>query len=85
MERTELVAERDELRIRVKQLQASVETLEATKGRMEMLANRIAPPSDAPSEALGDLERLANLKARGLLTDEQFESGKKALLARWLA
>lgn len=85
MERIELVTERDELRAKVKTLQARVETLEATKGRMEMLANRIAPTADASSEALGDLERLANLKARGLLTDDQFETAKKALLARWLA
>ena len=85
MERIELVTERDELRAKVKTLHARVETLEATKGRMEMLANRIAPASDASSEALGDLERLANLKARGLLTDDQFETAKKALLARWLA
>jgi DNA-binding NtrC family response regulator len=85
MERIELVTERDELRAKVKALQTRVDTLEATKGRMEMLANRIAPTSDAPSEALGDLERLANLKARSLLTDEQFETAKKALLARWLA
>ena len=85
MERIELVTERDELRAKVKALQARVETLEATKGRMEMLAHRIAPSPDAPSEALGDLERLADLKARGLLTEEQFETAKKALLARWLA
>jgi DNA-binding NtrC family response regulator len=84
MERIELVTERDDLRNKVVALQARVETLEATKGRMEMLANRIAPSLEAPSEALGDLERLANLKSRGLLTDEQFETAKKALLARWL-
>lgn len=85
MERIELVSERNELRAKVKALQARVDTLEATKGRMEMLANRISPFSEAPSEALGDLERLANLKGRGLLTDEQFEAAKKSLLARWLA
>jgi multidrug resistance efflux pump len=85
MERIELVTERDDLRAKVKVLQTRVETLEATKGRMEMLASRIAPSTDTPSEALGDLERLANLKARGLLTDEQFETAKKATLARWLA
>ena len=85
MERIELVTERDELRVKLKALQARVETLEATQGRMEMLANRIAPSSETPSESLGDLERLANLKSRGLLTDDQFETAKKALLARWLA
>ncbi len=85
MERIELVTERDDLRVKVKSLQSRIDTLEATKGRMEMLATRIAPTSENPSESLGDLERLANLKARGLLTDEQFETAKKALLARWLA
>jgi DNA-binding NtrC family response regulator len=84
MERIELVTERNELRGKVKALQGRVEALEATKGRMEMLANRITPSPDAPSEALGDLERLANLKSRGLLTDDQFETAKKILLARWL-
>ena len=84
MERIELVTERDEVRTKVKTLQARVVALEATKGRMEMLANRISPSSETPSEALGDLERLASLKTRGLLTDEQFETAKKALLARWL-
>ncbi len=85
MERIELVTERDELRAKVRKLQARVETLEATKGRMEMLAHRISPSSEAPSEALGDLERLGDLKARGLLTEEQFETAKKAWLSRWLA
>ncbi len=85
MERIELVTERDELRAKVRKLQARVETLEATKGRMEMLARRISPSSEAPSEALGDLERLGDLKARGLLTEEQFETAKKAWFSRWLA
>ena len=67
------------------ELQARVESLEATKGRMEMLANRINPAADTGSEALGDLERLAGLKARGMLTEDQFEAGKKALLSRWLS
>lgn len=83
MERIELVTEREELRVKVKFLQAKIEALEATKGRMEMLANSISPSAEAMSEPLGDLERLANLKTRGLLTDEQFETAKTALLARW--
>lgn len=85
MERIELVTERNELRAKVKSLQMRVDALEATKGRMEMLAGRISASPDGPSESLGDLERLANLKSRGLLTDEQFETAKKALFARWLA
>lgn len=84
LERIELIHDRDQLRKQVKELQARVESLEATKGRMEMLAHRINPAGDSGSEALGDLERLAGLKARGMLTEEQFEAGKKALISRWL-
>jgi multidrug resistance efflux pump len=51
---------------------------------MEMLAQRISPAPEAASEALGDLERLAGLRTRGLLSEEQFENAKKALLSRWL-
>jgi len=85
LERTALIHERDHLRILVKELQSRVESLEATKGRMEMLAHRINPMADSGSEALSDLERLAGLKARGMLTEEQFDAGKKALLSKWLA
>ena len=85
LERIELIHERDHLRTRVQELQRKIEGLEATKGRMEMLAGRINPAADTGTEALGDLERLAGLKARGMLSDEQFESAKKALLSRWLA
>lgn len=84
LERIELIHERDHLRRRVLELQAKIESLEATKGRMEMLAHRINPMADSGSEALGDLERLAGLKSRGMLTEEQFEAAKKALLSRWL-
>lgn len=85
LERIELIHERDHLQKRVQELQLRIESLETTKGRMEMLAHRISPMTDGGSEALGDLERLAGLKARGMLTEEQFEAGKKALLSRWLA
>ncbi|MBK8794857.1 MAG: response regulator [Holophaga sp.] len=85
MERIELIHERDHLRTRVAELQRAVDSLEATKGRMEMLANRINPAADSGSEALGDLERLAGLKSRGMLSEEQFEAAKKALFSRWLA
>lgn len=84
LERIELIHERDHLRKLAQELQARIESLEATKGRMEMLAHRINPAADGGSEALGDLERLAGLKARGMLTEAQFEAGKKALLSRWL-
>jgi DNA-binding NtrC family response regulator len=85
MERRDLAHERDELRVKVKALTERAERLETTLGRMEILANQIAPASILPkSDALEDLERLAALKAKGLLSDDEFEQGKKNLLARWL-
>lgn len=86
MERRSLTHERDELREKVKALTERAERLETTLGRMEILANQMAPAT-APvrSDALADLERLAALKGKGLLSDEEFEQGKKNLLARWLA
>lgn len=86
MERRTLAHERDELRERVKSLTERAERLETTLGRMEILANQIAPATGGPgrSDALADLERLASLKGKGLLSDEEFEQGKKNLLSRWL-
>lgn len=87
MERRALAHERDELREKVKGLTERAERLETTLGRMEILANQIAPTMAAPekTDPLADLERLAVLKGKGLLSDEEFEHGKKSLLARWLA
>jgi two-component system response regulator HydG len=87
MERRDMAHERDELREKVKALTERAERLETTLGRMEILANQIAPGGGAAEkpDALVDLERLAALKAKGLLTDEEFDQGKKNLLARWLA
>ena len=87
MERRDLAHERDELRAKVKTLTERAERLEITLGRMEILANQIAPSSaqQAKPDALEDLERLASLRSKGLLSEEEFEQGKKNLLARWLA
>jgi DNA-binding NtrC family response regulator len=86
MERRTLTHERDELREKVKSLTERAERLETTLGRMEILANQMAPTGGpGRSDALADLERLAALKAKGLLSEEEFEQGKKNLLARWLA
>ena len=87
MERRALTHERDELREKVKALSERADRLETTLGRMEILANQIMPTGAAAErpDALADLERLAGLKAKGLLTDEEFEQGKKNLLSRWLA
>jgi hypothetical protein len=40
------------------------------------------PPQAAPAEAdyMAELEQLAQLKAQGILTDEEFEAKKKQLL-----
>ncbi len=86
MERRTLTHERDELRDKVKALTERAERLETTLGRMEILANQMAPTGGpGRSDALADLERLAALKGKGLLSEEEFEQGKKNLLARWLA
>lgn len=84
-ERSLIIHERDHLRAQVAKLHHRVEELEGVIGRMEMLAKEIAPrPSSGPvSEGLEDLQRLAAFKDRGLLTEEQFEASKKALLSRW--
>jgi hypothetical protein len=39
-----------------------------------------APPVDAVSQRLEQLERLVQLKAQGALTDEEFEAQKKLIL-----
>ena len=86
MERRDLAHERDELRAKVKALTERLEMLETTLGRMEILANQLAPTGGpGRSDSLADLERLASLKSKGMLSDEEFEQGKKNLLARWLA
>ena len=89
MERRTLTHERDQLKAQVKALTERVEGLVTTLGRMEILANQLAPTvagggSSAP-DALADLERLAALKTKGMLSEEEFEQGKKNLLSRWLA
>ncbi|HEX9011352.1 MAG TPA: response regulator [Holophagaceae bacterium] len=87
MERRTLAHERDELRARVKELTERAERLETTLGRMEILANQITPVSSAQppvEDPLADLERMAALKTKGLLSDEEFEQAKKSLLSRWL-
>ncbi|MBI1753266.1 MAG: response regulator [Acidobacteria bacterium] len=86
MERRTLTHERDELRAKVRALTERAERLESTMGRMEILANTLTPGNQgAKPDALGDLERLATLKSKGLLSEEEFEQGKKNLLARWLS
>lgn len=85
VERVDLIHERDRLRIQVANLQARVDKLEATKSRMEILAERINPTLEsAAGGSVDDLERLALLKSRGLLSEEEYDSAKKTLLARWL-
>lgn len=84
VERMVLIHERDQLRTEVKRLHGRVEELEAVMGRMEMLARQITPRRQGiAGEGLEDLQRLASLRERGLLTEDQFEASKKALMSRW--
>jgi DNA-binding NtrC family response regulator len=85
-ERSALLSECISLRGRVADLESKVTALEATKGRMEMLAKEISPAvDDSRSRSLGELEQLANLRSRGALTDGQFQSARQFLLSRWLS
>jgi DNA-binding NtrC family response regulator len=83
MERIALLEERDSLRAEVVALQSRVELLEATKGRMEMLAQRFSPMPESRDDYLEGLERLADLRARGLLSESEFEAAKRGHLAKW--
>jgi DNA-binding NtrC family response regulator len=86
IERSALLLECISLRGRVSDLESTVQALEATKGRMEMLARDISPALDDPrSRSLGELEQLANLRSKGILTDGQFQSARQFLLSRWLS
>jgi hypothetical protein len=40
----------------------------------------VPPPADPVSQRLNQLERLAQLKAQGALTDEEFDAQKKQVL-----
>lgn len=84
LERSLILHERDDLRDKVKALEARIEDLQATQGRMEMLASRFTPlmPEPGSGSVLGDLERISGLRSRGLLTEDQFESAKSAVLGR---
>ncbi|WP_005035412.1 response regulator [Holophaga foetida] len=83
MERIALLEEGERLRAEVASLQARVEILEATKGRMEMLAQRFSPTPEARDDYLEGLERLADLRTRGLLSETEFEAAKRGHLAKW--
>jgi len=52
---------------------------------MEMLAQQIDPAQSAQrTRSLEELEQLAVLRSKGVLTEEQFQSARKSLLTRWL-
>jgi Short C-terminal domain len=46
----------------------------------EQAAAAAAPAPAAESDYAGELEKLAKLKAEGILTDEEFEAKKKQIL-----
>ena len=85
VERSMLLSERNYLRDRVAELESKVESLEASVGRMEMLAQQIDPMQGGQrTRSLEELEQLAVLRSKGILTEEQFQSARKSLLTRWL-
>lgn len=83
LERIALLEERDWLRAEVASLQARVDMLEATKGRMEMLAQQFEPATGPRTGYLEGLERLADLRTRGLLSDAEYEAAKRGHMAKW--
>ena len=85
LERTQLMAERNALKAQVLELRARVESLETMTGRMEMMAQQMTPPAQDPQTHLSSLQELVSLHTRGLLSLEEFEAAKKALLSKWLA
>lgn len=83
-ERAALLSERDRLRARVAELESKVDSLETTKGRMEMLALQISPArDDQMARSLDELEQLAALRSKGILTEDQFQSARQFILRRW--
>jgi DNA-binding NtrC family response regulator len=83
-ERAALLSERNHLRGRVAELESKVDSLEATKGRMEMLAQQISPGRDDQMEkSFGELEQLAALRSKGVLTEGQFQTARQFILKRW--
>jgi DNA-binding NtrC family response regulator len=86
IERASMVSELNFLRGRLSELESKVESLEATKGRMEMLAREISPSSDEQrARSLDELEQIASVRTKGVLTEEQFRSAREFLLSRWLS
>ncbi|MDR2560913.1 MAG: response regulator [Holophagales bacterium] len=83
-ERASLLSEKDYLAGRVAELESKVESLEATKGRMEMLAQQISPARyDQMDKSFGELEQLAALRKKGILTEDQFQTARQFILRRW--
>ncbi|MCL1894739.1 MAG: response regulator [Holophagaceae bacterium] len=86
VERATLLSECSFLRNRVGELESKVDALEAVKGRMEMLAQHISPVhGEQRTRSLEELEQLATLRSKGILTEEQFQSARQSLLTRWLS
>ena len=86
VERSMLLSEAKSLRDRVSELESKVDALEATKGRMEMLAREISPIHEGQgSRPLEELEQLAALRSKGVLTEAQFQTARQSILSRWLS
>ena len=79
VERAHLIGERDHLLKRVREQEERITRLEAIQGRMEMLAQRMdpkAPDSD-------HLQLLKDLRLRGILDEDSYDTVRRALIAGW--
>lgn len=53
---------------------------EEAKARIEQYQNQAASPVAQPSSEYDDLEKLNNLKIKGIITEEEFQAKKKQIL-----
>jgi hypothetical protein len=75
------VARRQQARYEAENPQQTVEYAEQSPAAAPPPPAYAPPPAAAPSDTLTDeLQRLADLKAQGILTDEEFAAAKARLL-----
>jgi Short C-terminal domain len=56
------------------------EAYEQELAAQQAYAAQAAPPPPAEADPYAEIEKLANLKAQGIITDAEFEAKKKQLL-----
>jgi len=61
--------------------QAQLDALQAQQAQQAPAPQPVAAPAPAADDTLGQLQRLADMKTAGLLTDAEFAAAKAKLLA----